>query len=85
MKVLIKSPETISGAFLKGAAWFGCTIGLPIAGSAEVMIFKGARSTAEFWQENLWLGVAVLGLLVVGGTLNALRAALYGMAYDSVK
>ncbi len=50
-----------------------------------MMIFKGARTTPEFWQDNLWLGVAALSLLLVGGTFNAVRAALYKMAYNAVK
>ncbi len=85
MKGLIRSPENVFGAFLRGAAWLGCAVGIPIGGSAEAMIFKSARTAPEFWQDNLWLGVTALGLLFVGGTFNAISAALYKMAYDNVK
>lgn len=85
LRGLIRSPDSVFGAFLKGALWLGCSVGLPLTGSGEVMIFKEARTTAEFWHDNFWLGTAMLALLLVGGAFNAARAALYKLAYDAVK
>ncbi len=84
MKGLIRSPEAIFGAFVKGALWLGCAVAIPLGGAIEPMIFEGARTTREFWQDNMWLCIGVLSLLLVGGIFNAVRAALYKMAYDAV-
>ncbi len=85
MRGLIRSPDSVRGAFLMGALWLGTRVGLPLAGTGEVMIFKGARTTAEFWHDNFWLAAAMLALLLVGGSFNAARAALYRLAYAAVK
>jgi hypothetical protein len=85
LRGLIRSPDSIVGSFLKGSFWLGCSAGMPLTGSAEVMILKGTRNVHEFWSDQFWLGVSMLALLLVGGTFNAARAALYKLAYDKVK
>jgi hypothetical protein len=49
------------------------------------MLVKNGRTTAENCTDCLWLGVATLAIVIIGGALNALRAFLYKLAYESLK
>ena len=85
MKDLVRSPDGIFDGALKGAIWFGCNLGIPIVGAFEFMIFIGARTSSEFWRDQLWGGITLLGLILLGGAFGAARGVLYKIAYDAMK